>query len=147
MKQLLLVAMMVAAGCKVGAVLDDRIEHNASERYEAEKRQLAELAPPYDAERLKALKELTSDQPISSDRLQHAKSIADKTPAGVAYRKQENEVEIAEYKLASASQRLGPPFGRTAKEMELARQAAEDDRLITALKAATASKSSKSDTL
>ena len=62
-------------------------------------------------------------------------SKTDKTPAGIAYRKQESQVEIAEYKLADASQRLGPPFGRTAKEMELARQADEDERLIAALKA------------
>jgi hypothetical protein len=132
---LLLVAIALAAGCKVGAVLDDRIAHNASERCDAEKRQLAELAPPYDAERIKALQALTKDQPISPDLLEHAKSVADKTPAGIAYRKQETAVEIAEYKLANASQRLGPPFGRTAKEMELSRQADEDERLIAALKA------------
>jgi hypothetical protein len=135
MKRMLLIAIALATGCKVGAVLDDRIAHNASLRYDAEKHQLAELAPPYDAERLKALQELTKDQPFSADLLQQAKAIADKTPAGIAYRKQESQVEIAEYKLADASQRLGPPFGRTAKEMELARQADEDQRLIAALKA------------
>ncbi len=137
MKRVLLIAIALAAGCKVGAVLDDRIAHNASVRYDAEKRQLAELAPTYDAERLKALQELTRDQPISADLLERAKAMADKSAAGVAYRKQESQVEIAEYKLADASQRLGPPFGRTAKEMELARQADEDERLIAALKSAT----------
>jgi hypothetical protein len=137
MKLVLLTAIALVAGCKVGAVLDDRIAHNASDRYEAEKHQLAQLAPRYDAERLKALQDLTKDRPISPDLLEHAKAIADKSPAGIAYRKQENAVEIAEYKLANASQRLGPPFGRTAKEMELSRQADEDERLIAALKAET----------
>jgi hypothetical protein len=129
---------LFVTGCKVGAVLDDRIAHNASERYDAEKRQLAQLAPAYDAERIKAIRELSKDQPPSSDMLEKAKRAADKTPAGIAYRKQESAVEVAEYKLADASQRLGPPFGRTAKEMELARQADEDERLIATLKGTTA---------
>jgi hypothetical protein len=135
MKQLLLIALTLVAGCRVGAVLDERIERNATERYEAEKRHLAELAPAYDAERLAALKDLSADKPFSADMVENSKTVADRTTAGIAYRKQEAAVEAAEFKLADASQRLGPPYGRTAKEMELARQTDEDERLIKALKA------------
>jgi hypothetical protein len=68
--------------------------------------------------------------------VEKSKTAADRTAAGVAYRKQEAAVEAAEFRLADASQRLGPPYGKTAKEMELARQTDEDERLIAALKGA-----------
>jgi hypothetical protein len=135
MNRLFVIALLLVAGCRVGAMLDEHVERNASELYEIQKQRLAELAPAYDTERLIALRSLSKDNSVSADIIQRASAIADKTAAGVAYQKQATAVEIAEYKLADASQRLGPPFGRTAKEMELARQTDEDERLISALKA------------
>ena len=136
MKHILFITLMLAAGCRVGSVLDEHIERNATEIYEIQKKQLSELAPAYDAERLSALKDLTKDKPFTADMVAKSKTAADRTAAGVAYRKQEAAVEAAEFRLADASQRLGPPYGKTAKEMELARQTDEDERLIAALKGA-----------
>jgi hypothetical protein len=133
-KSTLLILLLLAAGCR--SVLDEHIRRNSSEVYEIEKRQLAVLAPAYDAERLAAIKNLTVDKPLSADTVAESKTMADKTAAGIAYRKQEAALEAAEFRLADASQRLGPPYGRTAKEMELARQSDEDERLIAALKVA-----------
>jgi hypothetical protein len=135
MKRILLITLLTAAGCRT--VIDNYIERNSSEVYQIEKQRLTELAPAYDAERLTALKALLQDKPFSPDMIEVSKSTAGSTAAGLAYRRQEAQVEAAEFKLADASQRLGPPFGRTAKEMELARQADDDERLIAALKAAT----------
>jgi hypothetical protein len=132
MKRILLIMLLLVAGCRT--VLDKHIERNSSEVYEIEKHHLAELAPAYDAERLAALRTLSEVKPLSADAVAESKAIADKTAAGIAYRKQEAAVETAEVHLADASQRLGPPYGKTAKEMELGRQSDEDERLIAALK-------------
>jgi hypothetical protein len=136
MYRLLFIAILLAEGCRVGSVLDEHIERNSTEVYEIQKQSLAELAPAYDAERLAALNNLSKDKPFAAEMVGNSKAIADRTSAGIAYRQQEAAVEAAEFRLADASQRLGPPFGRTAKEMELARQSDEDERLIAALKAA-----------
>jgi hypothetical protein len=132
MKRILLILLLLVAGCR--SVFDKHIERSSSEVYEIEKHHLAELAPAYDAERLSALRTLSQVKPLSADGVAESKAIADKSAAGIAYRKQEAAVEAAEFRLADASQRLGPPYGRTAKEMELARQSDEDERLIVALK-------------
>jgi hypothetical protein len=136
MKRILLIALLAAAGCRT--VVDNHIERNSSEVYEIEKQRLAELAPAYDAERMTALEALSQNKPFSAEMIESSKSIADKTAAGVAYRRQEAQLEAAEYRLVDATQRLGPPYGKTAKEMELARQSDEDDRLIAALKGVAA---------
>jgi Tfp pilus assembly protein PilP len=136
MTRILLISLLAAAGCRT--VVDKHIERNSTEVYEIEKQRLAELAPAYDAERMTALQGLSQSKPFSADMIATSKSIADKTAAGLAYRRQEAQVEAAEFRLVDATQRLGPPYGKTAKEMELARQTDEDDRLISALKGAAA---------
>jgi hypothetical protein len=106
--------------------------------YEIEKKRLAELAPAYDAERVAALTKLTTDVPVTATSVAESKSIADQTAAGRAYRQQEGLVEAAEYRLADASQRMGPPYGKTAREMQLTRESDEDERLMAALKSQAA---------
>jgi hypothetical protein len=134
MKRVVPILMLLFAGCGLSTLVDGRIERNSTEVYEIEKKRLAELAPAYDAERVGALRKLTADAPVTATSVAESKSIADQTAAGRAYRQQEGLVEASEYRLADASQRMGPPYGKTAREMQLARETEEDERLMAALK-------------
>jgi hypothetical protein len=134
MNRVVPILVLLIAGCGLSTLVDRRIERNSTEVYEIEKKQLGELAPAYDAERSAALRKLTADAPVTADAVAESKTIADQTAAGRAYRQQERLVEASEYRLADASQRMGPPYGRTAREMQLARETEEDERLMAALK-------------
>jgi hypothetical protein len=134
MKRVVPILLLLVTGCGLSTLVDRRIERNSTEVYEIEKKRLAELAPAYDAERAAALRKLTTDAPVTATAVAESKSMADQTAAGRAYRQQEGLVEAAEYRLADASQRMGPPYGKTAREMQLARETDEDERLMAALK-------------